>query len=877
MPNAAWARVISTAMPNTQAPSLLVELDYPQALEASIVGSKAASLADLIEKGAIVPAGFAIPANVFRDFITPVKTEISEIIKTVHIEVVSSAFSAADSIAILLKTVVTPAGLFEAIDARISSASTGLAVRSSATVEDLEGASFAGMYDTFLDATDTASVLQRVRDVWTSYYTGRAISYRQRHGIAHEAGSMSVLIMELVNADAGGVIFTRDPRDGTDQILINVALGLGEGVVSGEAQADSFTLNSETFEITNRNVIDKQLMFVQSTSGSTDKVPVPADKRSSPALSDEQLIATAKAATAIKEASGDDRDIEFAVVGETVHILQSRPITTGAKQESETEFSVEWDNPEDEKLAWRLGSKIPSLPLVIEYVKMAGVAEKRSVDFTGQDMGRWDRKKWINGYIYNAETPRNKEKLDALSLKHHLMGRRHLEKGSTYYYDVIEPELLKNLAEIEAVRPVDDAPVADHIVNLRRAMQLAADHQCDLHWRSWAGFKTKDDLSKLFTEITGRPEVESSDLILGIDHMTARLSARMISMSKLVKSDAWLTGVFESRNYDAIFARGNGSRPTVAKFRLRFSSFMKIWGRRNGIGYGSAWKPTDPSWNMEPEIPLDSIGSYVRQNLDTQGRSHANLKIRREAAIKAVRQKIGRNTKLRKKFDFELFRGTHHIKMMENHNYLIEQCTFGEYRESINRAAVSLTDGRWIDTPNDIYYLLLTQLEDAAQNNNYSELRSQIIDAKEQFSEDSKLTPLPFIGAKLPDVEKDDEEEPLRGISEDGQLLHGEPSSAGSFTGAARVVIRRSSTPPDIRKDEILVTENTGPDWVPVFPLLGGLVLDGGDNFQHASLIAREYGIPCVIQTRDATTKIADGQLISLDGTAGTVTLNPMV
>ena len=215
--------------------------------------------------------------------------------------------------------------------------------------------------------------------------------------------------------------------------------------------------------------------------------------------------------------------------------------------------------------------------------------------------------------------------------------------------------------------------------------------------------------------------------------------------------------------------------------------------------------------------------------------------------------------------------------MMENHNYLIEQCTFGEYRESINRAAVSLTDGRWIDTPNDIYYLLLTQLEDAAHNNDYSELRSQIIDAKEQFSEDSKLTPLPFIGAKLPDVANNDEEDPLRGISEDGQLLHGEPSSAGSFTGVARVVITRSSTPPDIRKDEILVTENTGPDWVPVFPLLGGLVLDGGDNFQHASLIAREYGIPCVIQTKDATAKISDGQLISLDGTAGTVTLNPMV
>jgi pyruvate,water dikinase len=681
--------------------------------------------------------------------------------------------------------------------------------------------------------------------------------------------------MELVNAEAGGVLFTRDPRDGTDQILINAALGLGEGVVSGEAQADSFTLNSETFEITNRNVLDKEVMLVRGSAGSTDKVPVPAEKRSTPALSDSQLIATAKAAAEIKAASGDDRDIEFAVVGDTVHILQSRPVTTGANPE--TDFPVEWEDHEDQSLHWRRGSTTPSLPLVIAYVKMSGIAEKRSVDFTGQYMGRWDLKKWVNGYIYTAETPRDKEEIESVGFKHHLMGRRHLEKGSTYFYDVVEPQLLKNLADIEADRPVDKAPTADHIAYLRRAMQLAADHQSDLHWRCWAGFKTKDDLSKLFAEITGQPEVESSDLILGIDHMTARLSARMISMSKLVKSDKWLTEIFESRNYDEIFARGNGSRPAVAKFRSRFRAFMKIWGRRNGIGYGTAWKPTDPSWNMHPEIPLDSIGSYVRQDIETQGRSHAELKARREAAIKAVRQKIGRNTKLRKKFDFELFRGTHHIKMMENHNYLIEQCTFGEYREAINRAAVSLTDGGWIDTPNDIFYLLLAQLEKAASSNDYSELRSQIIDAKETYSENSKLTSLPFVGTELPEDEKDDEEKPLRGISEDGQMLHGEPSSAGSFTGVARVVITRTSTPPDVRKGEILVTENTGPDWVPVFPLLGGLILDGGDNFQHASLICREYGIPCVIQTKDATAKIANGQMVSLDGTAGTVTLNPMV
>jgi phosphohistidine swiveling domain-containing protein len=864
-------------MPTSQQGPLIIELNAPAALDSAIVGSKAASIADLVKKGATVPAGFSIPASVFIDFVSPLKNDIATALAKVDIENVPSAFEASNEIFELLKYTPTPTGLLEAITERISDESRALAVRSSATAEDLEGASFAGIYDSFLDATDAKSLLKRVRDVWASYYTGRAISYRERQGIPHEAGSMAVLVMNLVNADAGGVVFTRDPRDGTDQILINVALGLGEGVVSGEAQADSFTLNSETFEITTRNVIDKEWMIIQGTAGSTDKVPVPADKRSSPALSNEQLLTTAKAANTIKQASGNDRDIEFAVIGEKVHILQSRPVTTGAKPESGPSVEVEWDNPGDEKLHWTSDAKTPTLPLVIDYVKMSGISEKRSVEFTGQYMGRRNLKKWVQGYLYTAETPRCPEELESLGVKHHLIGRRHLEKRSTYFYDVVEPTLKKNLKEIEAARPDNDAPISVQISYLRRAMQLAADHQSDLHWRCWAGFKTKDDLAKLFSEITGRPEVEASDLILRIDHMTARLSDRMISLSKLVKSDAWLTEVFKTRNYASLFARGNGNRPAVAKFRSRFRDFLQIWGRRNGIGYGTAWKPTDPSWNMKPEIPLDSIGSFLRQDIYQAGRSRAELVAKRDTMIALVRKKIGRNVKLRKTFEFELYRGMQYIRMMENHNYLIEQCTFGEYRESINRAGESLVCEGSIDTANDIFYLTLTQLDEATDKKDYSGLRTLVIQAKEEYTENSKRTPFEYIGTKPPEEKKDDAKEPLSGLSEDGTMLHGEPSSPGSFTGVARVVITRTSTPPDVRKGEILVTENTGPDWVPVFPLLGGLVLDGGDNFQHASLIAREYGIPCVIRTKQATVKIADGQLIEVNGTAGTVTLNPMV
>jgi pyruvate,water dikinase len=366
---------------------------------------------------------------------------------------------------------------------------------------------------------------------------------------------------------------------------------------------------------------------------------------------------------------------------------------------------------------------------------------------------------------------------------------------------------------------------------------------------------------------------------MALDHMTARLTKKLIGLALLVKNDTWLTDVFTFRNYEAIFARGNGKRQAVRVFRTRFRSLLKVWGRRNGIGYGSAWKPTDPTWNMNPEIPLDSIGSFVRQDLDSLRRSHIELVQKRKAAIRAVRKEIGQDKKLRKEFEFELFRVTNRVQMMENHNYLIEQRTFGEYRESINRAGVSLTREGFIDTPDDIFYLGLAQLESAAESDDYSGLRSLVLQAKYEEVENSKLIRPDFLGTKPPDPEKEsgDGQEPLRGLSEDGQILQGEPSSAGSFTGTARVVITRTSRPPDIKKGDILVTENTGPDWVPIFPLIGGLILDGGDNFQHASLISREYGIPCVIQSKEATKIIADGQLVTVDGSAGTVTLNPMV
>ena len=861
----------------------IVEFSDPQALDPLVVGSKSASVADLARHGLTVPPGFSIHASAFEEFTLPVSGEITKLLESVDADNVSSSFDASDAIGKILAPLPLPDGLAEDVTERINPHSGIFAVRSSATVEDLEGASFAGMYDSFLDAADAESVLRRVRDVWASYYTGRAISYRRRMGIPHGSGSMAVLVMELVNADAGGVVFTRDPRDGTDQILVNAALGLAEGVVSGAAEADSFTLHSDSFEVIRRDVIDKEWMFVAGKSGSTDRVPVPAAKTGQPALSDDQLVAVAKAAASIKKAAGNDRDIEFAVTDGTIHILQSRPITTGSAADSE--FPVEWDDPADAELHWMPAfthtarNKNPAFPLHIDYRLIAGVSEERSIEYAASPQARPYLKKIVNGYVYAAEPPHDEQEWKARVISHERKAVRYLKKGTTYYQEVIEPRLRERLAELEGNRPDDKDPLPGLVANLRATKQTAADHLADLHWRGARGFGDEGALLKLFARITGRPEVEAAGLTRGLDHMTSRLVARLIALAALVQSDPWLSNVFEERNYDALFARGAGKRPAVRRFRARFSRMLKTWGRRNGIGYGSAWTPTDPTWNMKPEIPLDSIGSFVRRDLDALNKAKRDSISDRKSLVKHVHNKIGSDSKLRKQFDFELFRAVKKTEFMEDHNYLIEQCSFGEYRESIHRLGTALTRGGWTDEPDDVFFLRLAQLESAANDSDYSQLRSLVIRAKVEFAENTKLSPPEYLGTKPPENKSDEstdaDKQPLRGLSEDRSTLFGEPSSPGVFTGTARVVISRTSRPPDVNQGDILVTDNAGPDWVPVFPLLGALILDSGANFQHASLICREYGIPCVVQTKEATNVVADGQRVSVDGSAGTVLLNP--
>jgi pyruvate,water dikinase len=215
-----------------------------------------------------------------------------------------------------------------------------VAVRSSATAEDLPSYSFAGQQDTYLWVIGADAVVKHVRKCWSSLYTARALSYRRDNGFAHDKVLMSVGVQKMVNAKAAGVAFTLNPINGDrSKIAIDSSWGLGEAVVGGEVTPDNFLIDKVIFEVVNRVISPKHIEFVaDQTQGCVVKREVEAERQGQPSLTHEELIAVAQMAKRAEKFYGRPQDVEWAVDADlspphNIVILQSRPETVWSRQE----------------------------------------------------------------------------------------------------------------------------------------------------------------------------------------------------------------------------------------------------------------------------------------------------------------------------------------------------------------------------------------------------------------------------------------------------------------------------------------------------------------------------------------------------------------
>lgn len=316
------------------------------------VGGKGASLGELTHAGIDVPPGFVVTTHAFERFLETL--EAREPLRA-RVEALDPAdLDAVTALSQALRRRVEeeplPVDVEQAIldaHARLAEGKAGLtvAVRSSATTEDAEDASFAGLQDTFLWVLDAADTVHRVRECWGSLYSVESMTYRRKHDLPEDGVAMAVVVQQMVDARTAGVMFTRSPTTGDKSVItIEGAWGLGSAVVSGEVTPDRWVMGKITGEISVRDISDKHIRQVPAPEGGIVDEELPDDLRHAPALSDEELQALRTVGRRVEKHYGRAQDIEWAV-DKSGHILllQSRPETVWSARDQKPVAPVQAD------------------------------------------------------------------------------------------------------------------------------------------------------------------------------------------------------------------------------------------------------------------------------------------------------------------------------------------------------------------------------------------------------------------------------------------------------------------------------------------------------------------------------------------------------
>jgi pyruvate,water dikinase len=297
-----------------------------------LVGGKGASLGEMTSIGLPVPAAFVVTAQAYRKFLieSGIEDELFDNLKDLDVEDTTILENASAQ----AKTIIINASMPEYLKSEIRNAyqemgkNVIVAVRSSATAEDLPGASFAGQQETFLNVLGIADLLEAVQKCWASLFTPRAIYYRSRQGFEDSQVNIAVVVQQMIPSEKAGVMFTSHPVTGEQETIVEGSWGLGEAIVSGTVSPDKYVFDRRKGKVVDRVIGTKKVAIVPMGKKGTKEVELPPEKQNSSVLSDDEVKKLAEFGTIAEDHYGTPQDVEWAIVKKEIFILQSRPITT---------------------------------------------------------------------------------------------------------------------------------------------------------------------------------------------------------------------------------------------------------------------------------------------------------------------------------------------------------------------------------------------------------------------------------------------------------------------------------------------------------------------------------------------------------------------
>ncbi|MFE7858448.1 rifamycin-inactivating phosphotransferase [Streptomyces sp. NPDC057403] len=859
-------------------------LDLQEADETRVaaLGGKGAHLGALARiEGVRVPGGFCVTTDAFRRIMALIPSMADRLDELSRLD--PGDREGIGTLSARIRRAIEGTAIPDDIAAELTGAiarygeHAAYAVRSSATAEDLPTASFAGQQDTYLNVVGTRAVLTHISRCWASLFTERAVTYRRRNGVDDRTVHMAVVVQRMVFPRAAGILFTADPVTGNRKVAtVDAGFGLGEALVSGLVNPDVFKVRDG--EVIARTIAAKERAVHALPDGGTREVAVDARSREQPALTDEQVLRLVRLGRRVEAHFGRPQDIEWCLVDDEFHIVQSRPVTTlfpvpeTDDGENHVYVSVGHQQMMTDAMkplglsVWRMTAMAPMHEaggrLFVDVTRQLSSPKGRAalLDLIGRgDPLTRDALETVldqDGFVptlpdtgpggpparrapASVETDpgvvtglikRNEEFLAAL--EHDIRGRS-------------APALFDFLLEAfeEHKRVLTDP------LNLPAIMAgMEATWWLNDKLREWLGEKNAADTLTLSAP----------------GNVTSEMGLALLDVADAVRPHPEVVAFLQSVE-DGNFLDDLAGLPGGTEARDAIETYLDRYGMRC-VGEIDI---TRPRWRERPDtllpLILDNVRNFepgaARRRFE-QGRQRAREKEQEVLSrLRALPDGDRKADETQRMID----RVRTFIGYREYPKYAIVSRYF-VYKQALLEEAERLVRAGVLRDKEDVFHLTFPEFHEAARTMRVDE--ALVRRREEAFRSYQALTP-------------------PRVLTSDGECLDGAyrrddvpagaliglPVSAGTIEGRARVVLDLAQA--DLEAGDILVTVCTDPSWSPLFVGIAGLVTEVGGLMTHGAVIAREYGLPAVVGVERATRLIPDGRRIRVHGTDGYVEILP--
>jgi pyruvate,water dikinase len=861
--------------------SFTLNLDSPLATLEQ-VGGKGASLARMAAASLPIPAGFHITTDAYRRYVEENRLGERILAEVAAVNENNTAGEASARIQSLMEAGTMPGEIAAAIRRGYEElgADTPVAVRSSATAEDLPEMSFAGQLETYLNVRGGDAVIEAVKRCWASLWTERAIDYRQRQGIGAEKTGMAVLVQRLVPAQAAGVAFTANPVTGScDEVIINAAWGLGEAVVSGRVTPDTIVIDKRSGEIASQEIADKEVMTTRLQEGTRDE-PVPADKRRRSALEPGQAAELARLTVRIEQLYGQPMDIEWALCDGRIFILQARPVTALP----EAREALEWKVPREHGRYYRqsVAELLPE-PLSPLFTTLALPAwdvatQQIMTSVFGRELFSVSLPT-IHGYVYyeTVFTPRHVARLIITLPRLGVQIVRFLRGAKSQWAEEARPRYAELAGEWSG-RDLAATPTRDLLDGAQDLVAVAADYYLSVQLVLAVANLSEGLFTAFYNRFVKREcDPPAPAFLLGFDSTPIDAEKSLYDLAMWARDQTELADYLArtgSKDLAAAFSCQPAPIAAVAswqEFQRRLAEHLSRFGHAvYDLDFARSVPAEDPSPQLETMkffLAGEGRNPYERQVAGAQ---------RREQATAATLARLG--APRRRLFTRALGWAQRWVPLREE-SLADVGLGWQALRRMLREAGQRLAAAGAIAERDQIFWLKWEEVEEAVRRVDSGQpaddFRAAIAERQRIWKSERGLTPpvaLPVKSSRILGIDFSDLM-PAHTSQAASHFIRGIGASPGKVTAPA-CVIHGQEEFDRMRPGNILVAKITTPAWTPLFAMASGIVTDVGGPLSHSSIVAREYGVPAVLATGVATQRIHHGQIVTVDGNRGVVTFD---